>query len=44
VVTLRGELPRAGLIELVAAWVADLDGVVGVHSLLRTPPTANHAG
>lgn len=41
VVTLRGELPRTGLIELLAAWVADLDGVVGVHSLLRTPAAAN---
>ena len=40
VVTLRGELPRAGIIELLVAWVADLDGVVGVHSLLRTPAAA----
>jgi CBS domain-containing protein len=43
VVTLRGELPRPEIIELVIAWVADLDGVVGVHSLLRTPAAAYHA-
>jgi CBS domain-containing protein len=43
VVTLRGELPSAEIIELLTAWVADLDGVVGVHSLLRTPAAANHA-
>jgi CBS domain-containing protein len=43
VVTMRGELPSAEIIELLTAWVADLDGVVGVHSLLRTPVAANHA-
>jgi len=42
VVTLRGELPDAGIVELVTAWVADLGGVVGVHNLLRTPAPATH--
>jgi CBS domain-containing protein len=43
VVTLRGELAGAEVIELVTAWVADLDGVVDVHSLLHTPAPAGHA-
>jgi CBS domain-containing protein len=43
VVTLRGELPGTEVVELVAAWVADLDGVVGIHNLLHTPAPATHA-
>lgn len=43
VVTLRGELPVADVIEPVVAWVADLDGVVEVCSLLRAPAPVGHA-
>jgi CBS domain-containing protein len=37
VVTLRGELSNSELIDLVAAAVAEVDGVVDMRNLLRTP-------
>jgi CBS domain-containing protein len=40
VVTLRGELPAAEVVDLLAACVADLDGVVDVRNLLHTPAAA----
>jgi osmotically-inducible protein OsmY len=43
VVTLRGELSNRELIELVAAEVGEVDGVVDVRNLLRSAPAGRAA-